>query len=117
MFIKNPVAEFEFSLDQCLKLLRALYGLCDVGDLWHTTLDEHYRLDLGMAPFRADPALYYLLTDGKSRRMSESHVDELLRCGDNKFGRLCRGTSKRFELKQGSKFLFALTGFVLDKDN
>ncbi len=58
IFITEPVPEFELRPDQCLKLLKPLYGLCDSGELWHKTLDEHHRRELGMSPFRSDPALY-----------------------------------------------------------
>ena len=42
IFITKPVPEFELQPEQCLKLLKPLYGLCDSGDLWHKTVDEHH---------------------------------------------------------------------------
>ena len=48
IFIKDPVPKFELDGPQCLQLLRPLYGLCESGDLWHTTLDAHHRNELGM---------------------------------------------------------------------
>ena len=117
VFIKNAAAEFELSPDQCLKLLRPLYGLCDAGDLWHTTLHKHYRLDLGMAPFKTDPALYYWIVDGILKGMSGSHVDDLLRWGDKDFRELSKGTSDRFEMTEESNFPTEFTGFVLEKDD
>lgn len=44
--ISNPVPEFEVEPSQCLKLLKPLYELCELGDLWHETLDRHHREDL-----------------------------------------------------------------------
>ena len=43
VFIKDPVPEFELDPSHCLKLLRPLYRLCESGDLWHATLDNHHR--------------------------------------------------------------------------
>lgn len=64
IFITKPVPEFELPPDQCLKLHKPLYGPCDSGGLWHKTLDEHHRNEMGMSPFCADPALYKLMADG-----------------------------------------------------
>lgn len=54
VFIGAPAPEFELSPEPCLKLLRPLYGRCDAGDLWHTTLDKHYCHELKMKPFRTN---------------------------------------------------------------
>lgn len=78
--ISNAAAELELSPDQCLKLLRPLYGLCDAGSLWYTTLDKHHRSNLAMSPFQTDPALYYSVVNGVLKGMSASHVEDHLRC-------------------------------------
>ena len=82
VFIKNPVHEFELDADQCLQLLKPLYGLCESGDLWFETLDKHHRVDLKMKPFRIDPAMYYLLADGMLYGISGGYVDDLIRAGN-----------------------------------
>ena len=64
LFITKPAPEFELQPQQCLKLLKPVYGLCDSGDLRHKTPDEHHRHDLDMTPFRSDPALYKILSHG-----------------------------------------------------
>ena len=61
LFITKPVPEFELQPKQYLKLLKPLYGLCDSRDLWHKTLDEHHRHNLGKTPFRSDPAPYKIM--------------------------------------------------------
>lgn len=115
-FIRNPVAELELSPEQCLKLLRPLYGLCDAGDLWQTTLDKHHRLELGMTPFKIDPALYYILCNGILQGLSGSYVDDLLRCGDDNFRKLSQRTNERFDMAEESILPTEFTGFVLDRD-
>ena len=52
--------EFELQPEECLILLKSLYGLCDSADLWQATLDEHLRLDLKPQQGKLDPALYVL---------------------------------------------------------
>jgi hypothetical protein len=39
---------FHLSSEQCLKLLRPLYGLADSGDYWHSTFLKHTKSDLKM---------------------------------------------------------------------
>lgn len=60
LYIKDAPPEFELEPTQCLMLSKPLYGLCDSGDLWHATLDEHFRMDLGLQQAKLDPALYAL---------------------------------------------------------
>ena len=73
IFITKTVPEFELDPSQCLKLLKPLYGRCESGDMWHSTLDKHHIDDLGMQTLRSDPALYVLtakeVTKGNIRRV------------------------------------------------
>ncbi len=39
-FLKTPALEFEIDPEQCLKLVRPLYGLCKSGDFRHEALDK-----------------------------------------------------------------------------
>ena len=79
IYINKPVPEFELNPDQCLQLLKPLYGLCDSGDLWHDTLDKHHREDLGMKPVRSDPALYIWMVNGLLKGLSGGYVDNVIR--------------------------------------
>ena len=97
LFITKPVPEFELQPEHCLKLLKPLYGLCDSGDLWHKTLDEHHRHDLGMTPFRSDPALYKIMSNGLLMGLSGGYVD-LLRTGSPEFRQLAKQTDERFQM-------------------
>ena len=81
IFVRDPVPEFELDPSQCLQLLKPLYGLCESGDLWHRTLDEHHKRILGMTPKKFDPALYTWIKEGFVRGLSGTYVDDLLRAG------------------------------------
>ena len=87
IFIKRATPEFELSPDQCLQVLQPLYGLCDAGDLWHTTLDKHRREEMRMEQFKTDCALYYQQGQKKLEGMSGFYVDDLLRTGNAIFDR------------------------------
>ena len=116
IFIKNAAPEFELDPDQCLQLLKPLYGLCESGDLWHATMDEHHRKDLGMTPLRSDPALYCLLTDHILTGLSGGYVDDLIRTGDDSFREKCKLTHKKFEMKPDSALPSEYAGFQISKD-
>ena len=58
IFIRNPAPEFELTPEQCLELLKPIYGLADSGDQWHSTLDDYIQNDLNMTPTIIDPSLY-----------------------------------------------------------
>ena len=81
-------------------MLRPLYGLCDAGDLWHTTLDKHYRDELGMEQFKTASALYYQQRHKKLEGISGCYVDDLPRTGNAIFQQKSRMTNKRFEMAE-----------------
>lgn len=116
LFITNLVPEFELRPEQCLKLLKPLYGLCDSGDLWHKTLDKHHRCDLEMTPFRSDPALYRIMTDGVLTGLSGGYVDDLLRAGTSKFRELAQRTNQRFEMGEDEHIPCTFSGFSLSRN-
>ena len=87
IFIKRTTSEFEIYPDQCLQVLRPLYGICDAGDPWHTTIDKHHREEMGMEQLKTDSALYYQQGQKKLEGMSGFYVDNLLRTGNASFDR------------------------------
>ncbi|CAN8072966.1 unnamed protein product [Agarophyton chilense] len=115
VFITKPVPEFELHPSQCLQLLKPLYGLCESGDLWHQTIDQHHVKDLGKTPLRSDPALYIQMKDGLLKGISGGYVDDLLRAGDNGFKKLCIRTNERFDMGEEQSLPCSFTGFSLDR--
>ena len=116
IYIEKPVPEFELGPDECLKLLRPLYGLCDAGDLWHATLDKHHRLDMNMKAFRIDPAFYYMMEEGVLKGLSGTYVDDLIRSGDQHFKQVSKKTNEKFEMTEDGSLPAEFTGFVIDRD-
>eukprot|EP00737_Agarophyton_chilense_P000247 gb/GEZJ01000282.1/.p1 GENE.gb/GEZJ01000282.1/~~gb/GEZJ01000282.1/.p1 ORF type:complete len:768 (+),score=79.54 gb/GEZJ01000282.1/:1785-4088(+) len=113
IFIKDTVPEFELNPGQCLQLLKPLYGLCESGDLWYKTMDDHHRKELGMQRFRFDPALYMLMCNGILRGLSGGYVDDLIRVGDISFKELAKKTHERFDMDTDKTLPCSFTGFSL----
>jgi len=116
VFIRNPVAEFELNPEQCLQLLKPLYGLCESGDLWHKTLDDHHRRVLKMSPMRSDPALYVRMANGLLDGLSGCYVDDMIRSGQPAFQEAAKVTSNSFEMAEDEFPPCTFTGFKLDVD-
>ena len=81
IFITNPAPEFELSPEECLELLKPIYGLADSGGEWHRTLDDHVQIDLKITPTIIDPFLYCQFEDDHLVGINGSYVDDLLRAG------------------------------------
>lgn len=45
--------------DELLKIIKPLYGLCDFGDYWNVTIDDHLKNDLKMRKDVSDVSLYF----------------------------------------------------------
>ena len=115
VFIKDPVPEFELNPNQSLQLLRPLYGLCESGDLWFKTLDDHHKNDLEMKPMRSDPAFYMSMKNNLLEGMSGTYVDDILPSGNANFRDLAKKTSTRFEMAEDSSLPCQFVGFRLQR--
>eukprot|EP00171_Calliarthron_tuberculosum_P004844 IDg4844t1 len=116
VYITNHLSEFELEAHQCLKLLKPLYGLCESGDLWHSTIDEHHRLDLGMEATRSDTALYTLLSNSKLIRLSGGYVGDLLRADTPAFRKPSQLTHEKFDMGADDSPPCAFSSFLLSRD-
>ena len=116
IFVTKRIPEFKINADQCLKLVKPLYGLCDAGDLWSSTMDKHHRLALEMVPLRSEPACYIKHEDGKLVGISGSYVDDLLRAGKKSFRDECRKTYEAFDMGEEEDLPCDFTGFYLRRD-
>ena len=114
--IAKPAKEFNLPHDKCLKIVKPLYGLCDAGDLWYETLDQHHRKNLKMEPFRIDTALYSSGEGDNLKGLSGCYVDDLLRCGNFEFEKASSKTKERIELAESFRLQSEFTGFLIDED-
>lgn len=117
VYIKNPVKEFNLNSNQCLKLLRPLYGLADSGDLWYARIDEHHRKELKMKASKLDPALYYIKKNNILFGFSGGYVDDFMRAGNQEFKKLSNMTNEIFDMGQNEQIPTDFTGFSLTKDD
>ena len=117
IFIRDPIPEFELDPSQCLQLLKPLYGLCESGDLWHRTLDEHHKRILGMTPMKFYPALYTWIKEGSVRGLSGTYVDDLLRADTKEFEENSAQTNKKFDMANKKAIPCSFTGFRLSKSS
>ena len=115
-YIIDPPPEFGIPPDMCLKVVRALYGLTESGDMWYETLDDHHAKDLGMVSSKLDPALYFKVEHSKLVGLSGTYVDDILRAGTPEFRELANKTHERFEMSDDKELPNEFTGFQLDRD-
>lgn len=92
IYIK-PAKEFHLSKDTLLKLLKPLYGLCDSGDYWYSTITNFITDDMHMQPKLSDAALFFKLTNGSISGLLGTYVDDAISTGTPNFDR----ESKRME--------------------
>jgi hypothetical protein len=111
IFVDNPAPEFALSPDQCLQLIRPLYGLGDANEMWYLTLHTHHTDELGMKALRSDPALYSRFIEGILQGMSGTYVDDLCRAGTTDFEKHVAHTSERFDAKPPQDLPATFTGF------
>ncbi len=81
VFLRNPAPEFELPAEKSLLLIKPLYGLHELGDIWHRTLDKHHRTTLGMVSLQSDPSLYAHTSNARLSGLLSTYVDDILRCG------------------------------------
>ena len=118
IFITNSAPEFELSPEECLKLLKPIYGLADSEDEWHRTLDDHVQIDLKMTPITIDPSLYCQFEDNKLIRINGRYVDDLFRAGTDEWKTHSDTTHERFETTGNQQALFTFTGMhITESDN
>ena len=116
VFIKNPAPEFEIHPSECFELLRPLYGLCDAGDLWHQSLNQHLTEELHLQPTKADPSLYFSFRGNKLVGINGSYVDDLLRSGDSEFKNWCKRTHEKFETSGDEPLPVTFAGFQISRN-
>lgn len=96
---KQDLDVFDLKEDELLELLNPLYGLCDAGDYYGVTIEEHAINDLGMTALLSDSALYAKFAGGRLIGISGLQVDDCLNAGNKEFEELTNLTFQKFESK------------------
>lgn len=100
---KEDLHLFDLNDGQVLKLKMPLYGVCDAGDYWGVTMDEHLINDIGMTPTPGDPALYVKIINENGRTnvvgITGSYVDDSINGGKGRFQDMTMNTLRKFESK------------------
>lgn len=68
-----------------LKLEKPLYGLCDSGDHWNGTMNDHLISGLQMARSISDHSLCHKLASEKLSGVTKNYVDKNLNVGNENF--------------------------------
>lgn len=113
IFIYEAVPDFELEPEECLQLLKPLYGLCDSGDLWYATMDEHLRRDIGMIQSKLDPALYTLRVKNELKGILASYVDDLLCAGKQEMRDASLKMRETFEMDDETTTPIEFTGVII----
>lgn len=118
IYLRDTGAEFDLKSNQCIKILRPLYGLYDAGNLWRNTLHEHHRIHIGMKARKVDPMIYYLIERKILVEVGGTYVDEIIRAGDKRFKEHTTLTKDlfNFEMAEESHLPFEFTGFSLSRN-
>lgn len=95
----EDLATFGLKDGDLLELQKPLYGLCDAGDYWGATIDEHLTNDLGMFPHVGDPSLYVRKRNGSMEGITGVYVDDSIHAGTQWFQNLTICMLKRLESK------------------
>ena len=117
VFIRNPAAQFGLAADECLELLRPLYGLSDAGDLWHRTMHNHLVDELGHLPTKIDMSIYISIRHGELDGISEVYVDDIRRAGTPRYRKHCSKTHDKFDTTGDEESPVTFSGFHITKSS
>ena len=116
VFIKPNIMELNHG--ELLQFINALYGLTDAGDYWGEKLHSHHVKDLRMKHTTVDFSLFFKHIGNKLVGMSGSYVDDIIRCGTNKFEQSSQHmTASIFDTKKPERNSFTFTGLQVKDGN
>lgn len=101
---------FDVKDDELLKLNKPLYGLCDSGDYWNATIEQHLTKDMHMVKAISDPSLYFRFHDNILIGLTGNYVDDNLNAGNVAFQKESELTLNMFESKPRTYDNFSFFG-------
>lgn len=102
IYVKPKLKDLEIfgiSDDELFELIFPLYGLCDAGDYWGLTIEDHLTNDIGMKPLTGDGAVFVRRNGDEIEGITGSYVDDCLNAGNADFEQTTEKTLQRFESK------------------
>lgn len=111
---KEDMYLFGLQDGELLHLIKPLYGICEAGDYWGVTIEEHLTNDLKMIPVPGDSALYVKSKDDEVIGVTGSYVDDSLNAGRAKFVKMTDATLQKFESKERVFDTFDFYGAQVD---
>jgi Reverse transcriptase (RNA-dependent DNA polymerase) len=114
VYLKAP-AVLNLRIEQPLKLLRPLYGLCDAGNCWTRTVLDHLTKDLSLTQSIGDSGLFSRAMNNKLAALTASFVDDLLMAGDDDFHEQSLYKSERLNSREREYDKVRFAGVNIDK--
>ena len=111
----KPPPEMNLGADECLLLLKAVYGLGDAPRKWYETVKEHlFGLDLVMHKY--DPGLFLMYDkDGFLAGFMFVHVDDFFYGGIEYFhAKVIASFEKVFPIRTKHKYNFLYLGMMIE---
>lgn len=84
---------FDVSKYELLKLVKPLYGLCNSGDYWNVTIDNHLINSLKMERAISDTSMLFMFDRKKLCGITGNYVDDNLHAGTKLFEQKIRAKS------------------------
>lgn len=75
-----------------MRLKKPLFGVCDAGNYWDTTMNEHLTNYIAMSPIVEDSQLNVKKCGKQVIRISGSYVEDSSKAGANEFQGLTEKT-------------------------
>lgn len=98
------------SKDELIELTKPLYELCDAGDCWGVTMQNHFCNYLGMSSMLGDAALYIKIGASGVKGITGCYMDDKFNAGDTDFELETEETLKLLEYQPSIYDIFDFFG-------
>lgn len=107
---------FDVKHDELLKLVKPIYGLCDLGDYWNVTIDNHLTKNLGMERVVSEASMYFRFDGTTLYGINVNNVYNNINTGTKKLQKAADLSLKTFESKPRVYDNFTFLGTEISTD-